>query len=104
MLADETLAYSFSYPTATASGRPLRVLLVRRPCTYGSAAPLTADARQRTVAELADLVQGVTVSVSVGPPGPLLAGRGPGAWTAREVAEQVRGRPLPPCMTTERLS
>eukprot|EP00887_Chlorella_sp_A99_P002941 scaffold24.g2941.t1 len=64
-LSDETLAYELSYPTSTAAGAPLDMLTVRRPERYSSAAPLTADARQRTVAELADLRQGVVVSVSV---------------------------------------
>lgn len=88
-LSDETLAYELSYPTSTAAGAPLDMLTVRRPERYSSAAPLTADARQRTVAELADLRQGVVVSVSVGPPGGLLAGRPPAAWTPKAVAEQV---------------
>ena len=66
-LEDETLAYRFLYPTATSSGRALPLVFSRRPERYSSAAPLTADARQRIVCELADLVDAVTVSVTVRP-------------------------------------
>lgn len=64
-LQDDTLAYSFEYPAATASGKPLPLLFSRKPERYSSAAPLTADARQRIVCELADLIDAVTVSVTV---------------------------------------
>lgn len=52
---DKILAYSFLYPTATASGAPLSLVLTRPPEKYSSAAPLSADARQRIVSELFDL-------------------------------------------------
>lgn len=65
-LQDDTLAYAFEYPAATASGRTLPLVFSRKPERYSSAAPLTADARQRIVCELADLVDSVTVSVTVG--------------------------------------
>ncbi len=64
-LQDDTLAYAFEYPEATASGRKLPLVFSRKPERYSSAAPLTADARQRIVCELADLVDSVTVSVTV---------------------------------------
>lgn len=86
---DETLAYTFSYPTATASGRKLSLIYSRKPERYSSAAPLTADARQRIVCELVDLTNSVTVSLSVGPPGTLLKAKTKDKWTAKNVAEQV---------------
>lgn len=52
VLSDPILAYQFEYPTAGASGRPLAMLLSRVPEKYSSAAPLTADARQRIVSEV----------------------------------------------------
>jgi hypothetical protein len=87
--SDATLAYAFDYPVATAAGRALPLALSRRPERYSSAAPLTADARQRVVAELVSLAEGVTVSVCVGPPPPALRAIEEGAWTARAVAEAV---------------
>lgn len=65
VLRDDTLAYEFEYPAETAAGKPLPLLLSRKPERYSSAAPLTADARQRIVCELADLIDAVTVSVTV---------------------------------------
>ena len=64
-LRDDTLAYEFEYPAETASGKPLPLLVSRKPERYSSAAPLTADARQHIVCELADLIDAVTVSVTV---------------------------------------
>jgi hypothetical protein len=87
--SDATLAYAFDYPVATAAGRALPLALSRRPERYSSAAPLTADARQRVVAELVSLAEGVTVSVCVGPPPPALRAIEEDAWTARAVAEAV---------------
>ena len=88
-LSEPILAYEFDYPTATASGRPLPLVFSRRPERYSSAAPLTADARQRIVCELADLIDAVTVSVSVGPPSGALKGIPPAEWDPRQVAEAV---------------
>jgi hypothetical protein len=62
---DDTLAYAFDYPVATLSGKPLPLVFSRKPERYSSAAPLTADARQRIVCELADLIDAVTVSLTV---------------------------------------
>lgn len=42
-----------------------QMALSRKPEKYSSAAPLSADARQRIVAEVIDLVRAVTVSVTV---------------------------------------
>ena len=51
----------------TASGRKLPVIISRKPERYSSAAPMTADARQRIVTELVDFPDGITISVSVRP-------------------------------------
>ena len=88
----------------------------RKPERYSSAAPLSPDARQRIVAELVDLQQSVTVSVTVGPPAttamllppeerqrlareeasgssastsPSSSASDPGSWSPRAVAEAV---------------
>jgi len=88
-LAETTLAYEFDYPTSTSTGRKLPLVFSRRPERYSSAAPLTADARQRIVCELADLIDAITVSVSLGPPAGTLRSTPQDKWTARQVAEQV---------------
>lgn len=89
VVADGTLAYAFEYPAATASGRQLPLVFSRRPERYSSAAPLTADARQRIVCELADLIDAVTVSLTVGPPSGILKAKPPGEWRAEEVVQAV---------------
>jgi len=63
---DRTLAYAFSYPVATASGQPLSLVLTRPPEKYSSAAPLSADARQRIVSELFDLRKCVRLGLCFG--------------------------------------
>lgn len=88
-LRDPTLAYSFEYPVTTASGVALPMVMSRKPEKYSSAAPLTADARQRIVSELVSLQDAVTVSVSVGPPSGTLVGKDSSEWTAKQLAEQV---------------
>lgn len=65
-LSYPTLAFEFDYPVTTASGRKLPVIVSRKPERYSSAAPMTADARQRIVTELVDFPDGITISVSVG--------------------------------------
>ncbi|KAK9842313.1 hypothetical protein WJX81_006041 [Elliptochloris bilobata] len=87
-LADGLLAYEFQYPTAL-RGQPLPIIQSRRPERYSSAAPLTADARQRIVAELVDFRDNVTISVSVGPASGTLKGRGMDEWTPKQVADTV---------------
>ena len=64
-LSYPTLAFEFQYPVTTESGRKLPVIISRKPERYSSAAPMTADARQRIVAELVDFPDGITISVSV---------------------------------------
>jgi hypothetical protein len=87
-LADATLSYAFDYPTS-AAGLAIPLVPSRRPERYSSAAPLSADARQRIVCELISLAQGVTVSVTVGPASGVLKGLDPATWTARQVAATV---------------
>eukprot|EP00890_Picochlorum_soloecismus_P004705 jgi/Picsp_1/5235/NSC_02598-R1_lumen targeted protein len=89
LLEEPMLAYRFEYPTATRSGKPLPLVVSRKPEKYSSAAPLTADARQRIVCELVNLVEAVTISVSVGPPAGLLKSKKPEEWSAKELAEQI---------------
>lgn len=60
------MAFEFQYPVSTESGRKLPVIISRKPERYSSAAPMTADARQRIVTELVDFPDGITISVSVG--------------------------------------
>ena len=88
-LKDDTLAYSFEYPLTSTSGAVLPFVLSRKPEKYSSAAPLTADARQRIVCELVSLVDAVTVSVSVGNPAGTLRTTKREDWTAKQLAEQV---------------
>jgi len=87
-LADPTLSYAFDYPTSV-GGTPLPLVPSRRPERYSSAAPLSADARQRIVCELIALAQGVTVSVTVGPAAGVLKGKDPSTWTPKQVAATV---------------
>lgn len=88
-LSDGILAYKFSYPVQTVSGKPLSMNLARVPERYSSAAPLTADARQRIVTELLDVKNFVSVSVSVGPASGILKLDTPADWKAKDVAITV---------------
>jgi hypothetical protein len=88
-LYDPLLGYKFKYPTVTASGKPLRMVLARTPEKYSSAAPLTADARQRIVAELIDVRNFVSVTVSVGPAAGVLKNGTPATWVPKDVALTV---------------
>lgn len=56
---------------------------------YSSAAPLSADARQRICSELFDLKRFVTVSMTVGPASGVLRDKPQEQWTPREVALTV---------------
>lgn len=89
VLSDPILAYTLTYPSETVSGKPLRMVTTHEPEKYSSAAPLTADARQRIVCELIDLRNFVTVSMTVGPAAGVLKERPPAEWRAREVASTV---------------
>ncbi len=88
-MSDPILAYTFNYPVETVSGKPLRMVVTHEPEKYSSAAPLTADARQRIVSELIDLTNFVTVSMTVGPASGLLKGRPMSEWKPMEVALSV---------------
>jgi len=88
-LSYPTLAFEFQYPVATTTGRKLPVIISRKPERYSSAAPLTADARQRIVTELVDFPDGITISVSVGPPPPWLGEIKTDNWKPRDVANAV---------------
>lgn len=59
------------------------------PPQYSSAAPLSADARQRICSELFDLKRFVTVSLTVGPASGVLKDKAEEQWTPREVALTV---------------
>jgi hypothetical protein len=63
--------------------------LTHAPEKYSSAAPLTADARQRIVYERFDLSKFVTVSMTVGPASGVLKGEAPGGWRPKDVALTV---------------
>jgi hypothetical protein len=63
-LRDDILAYEFQYPV-TLSGMRLSVIPSRKPERYSSAAPLSADARQRIVCELVDFPERMTITVTV---------------------------------------
>ncbi|KAK9829939.1 hypothetical protein WJX72_008758 [[Myrmecia] bisecta] len=88
-LHNGTLAYEFQYPLQTAKGKSLPLIMSRKPERYSSAAPLSADARQRIVVEFVDIIDNVTVSMSVGPPSGVLNGREPQDWKPKEVANTV---------------
>jgi len=88
--SEPILAYRLDLPTATTKGEALSLQLSRRPERYSSAAPLSADARQRIVAEWLDLKRFVSVTVTVGPAAsPLLRGKNPEEWRPKDVAEAV---------------
>lgn len=63
-LKDGILAYEFVYPTE-AAGRKIALVTSRKPERYSSAAPLSADAKQRIVTELVDFSDRATISVTV---------------------------------------
>lgn len=88
-LYDPILAYKFQYPVETVSGQPLRMILAHEPEKYSSAAPLTADARQRIVSELLDLRNFITVSMTVGPTSGILKEIGQDEWKPLDVALTV---------------
>jgi len=88
-VTDHVLAYEFSCPKITAKGEPINLTFSRRPEKYSSAAPLSADARQRIVCELVDLTAALTLSVSVCAPTENLRDRSINDWKPTEVAEEV---------------
>eukprot|EP01018_Ginkgo_biloba_P037292 Gb_00451 [translate_table: standard] len=62
----------------------------RKPERYSSAAPLSADARQRIVSERLDVKDNLVISVSIGPPNyRFLTSKDKNTWEAKDVAESV---------------
>eukprot|EP00271_Cylindrocystis_brebissonii_P011836 TRINITY_DN29802_c0_g1_i1.p1 TRINITY_DN29802_c0_g1~~TRINITY_DN29802_c0_g1_i1.p1 ORF type:complete len:361 (+),score=28.30 TRINITY_DN29802_c0_g1_i1:63-1145(+) len=88
---DAINAYEFNYPLGLPdSSTRFNWAETRKPERYSSAAPLSADARQRIVSERLDFRNNLVVSVSVGPPNPaFLRGDDPKAWSAMAVARSV---------------
>lgn len=86
---DKLLAYRFEYPVVGQSGKSYPIIFSRRPERYSSAAPLTADARQRIVCSLVSLGDSITYTVTVGPAAGLLKGAPVSQWRDYDVAETV---------------
>ena len=87
---DETLAYTFGTPSATASGEPIKWVFSRKPEKYSAAAPLNADARYRIVAEKINLKLALTLALYVGPAPNSLStkyGDDPSKWPAKAVTK-----------------
>ena len=83
---NDTLAFSFEYPLVSDEGRPLTWVTTRDAARYSDAAPLSADARQRIVLELANFKGPLTISLTVGPPPPVLEQLGaPAVWTPQQI-------------------
>lgn len=89
VVQDDTLAYTFTYPLTTADGVSIPVTVSRKPEKYSSAAPLTADARQRIVSQYVSLSDGITMTVFVGPATGPLAATEPAQWRPKDVATAV---------------
>lgn len=89
--SEPLLAYSFDYPTVDAEGKELKWFSPRSAERYSSAAPMSADARQRIVYEIIDFQNStpLTISVSVGPIPPQLRDTPVDQWTADQVAEAI---------------
>ena len=89
VVRDETLAYTFTYPLKTADGVDIPITTSRKPEKYSSAAPLTADARQRIVSQFVSLSDGITMTMFVGPASGALAATDPAKWRPKDVATAV---------------
>eukprot|EP00240_Pyramimonas_obovata_P016138 CAMPEP_0118952772 /NCGR_PEP_ID=MMETSP1169-20130426/55419_1 /TAXON_ID=36882 /ORGANISM="Pyramimonas obovata, Strain CCMP722" /LENGTH=300 /DNA_ID=CAMNT_0006900099 /DNA_START=70 /DNA_END=972 /DNA_ORIENTATION=- len=85
------LAYEFSYPTKDANGNPIKWFAPRPAERYSSAAPMSADARQRIVYELLNIDGStpLTLSVAVGPIPPKLLDIPSDEWKPEQVAEAI---------------
>eukprot|EP00803_Ostreobium_quekettii_P010838 evm.model.scf_150EXC.11 EVM.evm.TU.scf_150EXC.11 scf_150EXC:103548-105549(-) len=88
-VVDPGMAYQFAYPLETISRRRLPIVRATGPVHYASGAPMGADDRQRIVCELVDRIDGVSVCVSVGPPGGDLPDTHPEDWLPEQVARSV---------------
>lgn len=71
------------------SGKPLSLFPVRKPSRFSSVPPLSADANQRIVSEMADFKGGVIFSVSVSEPPESIEGGEPADWSAGSVAKAI---------------
>eukprot|EP00242_Pyramimonas_sp_CCMP2087_P006485 CAMPEP_0198209920 /NCGR_PEP_ID=MMETSP1445-20131203/17814_1 /TAXON_ID=36898 /ORGANISM="Pyramimonas sp., Strain CCMP2087" /LENGTH=302 /DNA_ID=CAMNT_0043883835 /DNA_START=92 /DNA_END=1000 /DNA_ORIENTATION=- len=89
--SDPLLAYAFDYPAVDANGKELKWFAPRTAERYSSAAPMSADARQRIVYEIIDFSNAtpLTLSVSVGPIPPDLKDIPSDQWTPEQLAEAV---------------
>merc|ERR1712187_505576 len=88
-IIDETLAYRFEFPTITTKREPLHFIFSRRPEKYSSAAPISANTRQRIVCELIDLNTALVLTVSVSPTPETFKNRPLNDWSSKEVVEEV---------------
>lgn len=88
---DEINGYTFSYPLNVPKRQyKLKWIQSRKPERYSSAAPLSADARQRIVSERLDIKDNLVISVSIGPPNNrFLTSKDKNTWDAKDVAESV---------------
>ncbi|CAN6456425.1 unnamed protein product [Victoria cruziana] len=91
LLLDEINSCSFLYPLELPSNKfTFKWVESRKPERYSSAAPLSADARQRIVSERVDMVHNIVISVSIGPPNSLfLNSNDKRTWNAKDVADSV---------------
>jgi len=88
-LAEPMLSYVFQYPSNDKNGTTLKWFTSRAPERYSSAAPMSADARQRIVYEAVDFSEPLIITVSVGPVPPGLSDTPQDQWTPDQVAEAV---------------
>lgn len=88
-VVDDQLAYSFEYPVSLEGGGSLKWYTSRKPERYSSAAPLSADARQRIVTELLDFSGPFIVSVIVGPIPTTLEDKPSSEWDPEDLALTV---------------
>ncbi|XP_031505408.1 psbP domain-containing protein 5, chloroplastic isoform X1 [Nymphaea colorata] len=91
LLLDEINSCSFLYPLELPSKKfSFKWVESRKPERYSSAAPLSADARQRIVSERVDMIHNLVISVSIGPPNSLfLKSNDKRTWNAKDVADSV---------------
>jgi len=87
-MTEPMLAYNFQYPSEDKNGVALKWFASRKPERYSSAAPMSADARQRIVYEIVDFSEPLIMTVSVGPIPPFLEGE-PASWSAEDVADAI---------------
>ena len=89
IVARETFAFTFFYPTETLSGKPIPWSESRTRETYSSSEPMSPDARQRIVHELISFKGPLTTVVTVGELPPKLMNKPEKEWTAKNVANAI---------------